>query len=74
MNEEQACDIWDVFKIHLDKKEVEAAAERYVDLLVDYGFDDVQLEEILGHDKILDNAIYYFLEMDEEDHYDEYEE
>jgi hypothetical protein len=37
MNDEQIQEIWMMFKEHLDKKHVETAAERYVDLLADYG-------------------------------------
>ena len=32
MDERQVIDIWTVFKEYLDKKYVETAAERYVDL------------------------------------------
>jgi hypothetical protein len=37
MNEEQISDIWTMFKEYLDKKQIELAAEKYVDLLADYG-------------------------------------
>ena len=40
MNEEQIQEVWTLFKEYLDKKHVETAAERYVDLLADYGRDD----------------------------------
>ena len=35
MNEEQIQEVWTLFKEYLDKKHVETAAERYVDLLAD---------------------------------------
>lgn len=67
MNEEFVADVWLVFKEYLDKKHIEMAAEKYVDMLIDYGTDDVQLKDMLGTDKHLDNAIQYYLEMDAED-------
>ena len=35
MNEEQIAEVWITFKEYLDKKHVEMAAERYVDLLAE---------------------------------------
>jgi hypothetical protein len=67
MNEELVADIWTLLKPFLDKKQVELAAEKYVDTLIDYGMDDTQLQDILGIDKDLDYAITYYLEMDEVD-------
>jgi hypothetical protein len=58
MNEEFVIDIWSLLKAYLDKKQV---------TIIDYGMDDTQLQEILGVDKDLDNAITYYLEMDEID-------
>ena len=70
MNEEFVSDLWNLFKEYLDKKHIELAAERYVDMLVDYGMADVQLQEMLGTDKVLDAAIQYYLEMDDDSDYD----
>ncbi len=67
MNEEFVIDIWSLLKPYLDKKQVELAAEKFVDTIIDYGMDDTQLQEILGADKDLDSAITYYLEMDEVD-------
>jgi hypothetical protein len=67
MNEEQIADVWNIFKNYLDKKHVETAAERFVDLLADYGIDDITFKELLGTDKDLDVAISYYLEDDAED-------
>ena len=70
MNEEQIVDIWNLFKPNLDKKQVEITAEKFVDLLADYGIDDIGFKECLGSDKYLDNAIQYYLEDDsDEDNY-----
>jgi hypothetical protein len=72
MNEEQIADIWTMFKEYLDKKHVEMAAERFIDLLADYGVSDETFKECFGHDAVLDSAIKYYLELDDEldDDYD----
>ena len=64
MNDEFFADVWMLFKEYFDKKNVELAAEKYVDVLIDYGVDDTRLAELLGADKHLDAAIQYYLEMD----------
>ena len=71
MNEEQIADIWSLFKEYLDKKQIEIVAEKYVDLLADYGIDDITLKDCIGVDASLDNAIGYFLEIDAEDYADD---
>jgi hypothetical protein len=72
MNEAQIADVWNLFKDYLDKKQILLAAEKYVDLLADYGVDDIVLKDILGNDKYLDAAINYYLDLGEND--DEEEE
>ena len=76
MNEEQIADIWMSFKEYLDKKHVEMAAERFVDLLADYGVSDETFQDCFGTDAVLDGAIKYYLELDDdaEDDYDEWDE
>ena len=74
MNEEFVADLWNLFKEYLDKKHIDMAAERYVDTLIDYGMSDVQLQEMMGTDKILDAAIQYYLELDQDNDYDEWDE
>ena len=71
MDEDQIADIWNLFKNYLDKKQPELVAEKFVDLLVDYGVDDLTLKSSLGNDKLLDAAIQYYLE--DEDNEDEQE-
>jgi hypothetical protein len=71
MNEEQIADVWMLFKEYLDKKHIEMAAERFVDLLADYGISDVTFTELLGTDTHLDHAINYYLDIDQEDEIDE---
>ena len=67
MNEEQIADIWMMFKEYLDKKHVEMAAERFVDLMADYGVSDETFKDSMGHDPFLDSAINYYLDLDEVD-------
>jgi hypothetical protein len=74
MNEDQVADIWNLFKEYLDKKHVELAAEKYVDLLADYGVDDMTLKEVSGTDKFLDHAINYYLDLDTNDDEDNEED
>lgn len=67
MTEEQIVEVWNLFKEYIDKKHVELAVERFVDLLADYGVDDMALANCLGNDKHLDVAINYYLDLDEND-------
>ena len=67
MKETQIVEIWTLFKEYLDKKTLEMVAEKYVDLLADYGIDDFILKEAMGVDSDLDNAIGYYLDMDSVD-------
>ena len=64
MKEDQIVDIWTLFKPYIDKKSINIAAEKYVDLLADYGVDDIVLKDALGNDDQLDDAIGYFLDID----------
>jgi len=76
MNDNQIADVWLLFKEYIDKKEVAAIAEKYVDLLADYGVKDKVLEGARGADADLDHAIEYYLEEGTEDldGYDDEEE
>ena len=71
MNENQIADIWMLFKEYVDAKAQEALAERFVDLLADYGTSDKILESAIGHDDVLDEAIEYYLDQDSEENLDE---
>lgn len=74
LNESQIADIWIMFKEYIDKKQLDIVAEKYVDLLADYGVRDEVLEEVIGTDNELDDAINYYLENDYDDGYDDDEE
>ena len=73
MNENQIADIWMLFKEYVDRKSIEAVAERFVDLLADYGISDRVMEGALGTDDVLDEAINYYLDetSEEEEGYEE---
>lgn len=72
LNETQIGDIWMLFADYIDKKQLDAVAERYIDLLADYGVSDRVLQSATGVDGTLDNAIDYYL--DEEDAADDEED
>ena len=67
MNDEHIADIWMMFKSYLDKKHTEMAAEKFVDLMADYGVDDIIFKDLLGTDSALDTAISYYLDLDNVD-------
>lgn len=64
MNEEHISDIWTMFKEYVDKKQIDIVAEKYVDLLADYGISDETFKEVIGSDSNLDEAISYYLDLD----------
>lgn len=69
MNETQMSDIWLLLKEFSDEKLIETVAERYIDLLADHSVSDRALKELLGHDDILDEAIDYYLDQEDEHSY-----
>lgn len=73
LNETQIGELWNVFADYVDKKQIEAVAERYVEFLADHGVSDRTFQHSLGLDPSLDQAISYYLEEDEQnqDDYDE---
>ena len=75
LNETQIGDIWLLFADYIDKKNIELIAERYVDLLADFGTSDRVLGNATGVDEVLDAAIEYYLDEDgdEDDNYKELE-
>jgi hypothetical protein len=75
MKEEQIIDIWTILREYIDKKQLDLAAEKYVDVLADYGTSDELFRDLLGNDRYLDSAINYYLETDyENDEYDNEDE
>ena len=71
MNEDHISDIWTLFKEYVDKKQIELVAEKYVDLLADYGVSDEIFKEVIGVDSNLDEAICYYLDLDSVDNEDD---
>jgi hypothetical protein len=76
LNETQIGDVWLLFADYIDKKVVDSVAERYVELLADFGVTDKVLGGATGIDGSLDNAIEYYLdeEVDEDEIDDDYNE
>ena len=74
LNETQIGDIWLLFADYIDKKHIETAAERYVDLLADYGVSDRTLQHATGVDPNLDQAIEYYLDEEDDEEDDDYKE
>ena len=76
LNEQQIGDIWVFFSEFIEKKQLETAAERYVDLLADFGTTDRVMQGAVGIDPVLDQAIEYYMDeedLDDEDDIDELE-
>jgi len=71
LNETQIGDIWLLFSDFIDKKQMEAVAERYVDLLADHGVSDKVMQGASGVDPILDQAIDYYMDEDDSDDHDD---
>jgi len=72
MTEEEVIDVWNLFKEYIDKKQLELAAEHYVNLMVDYGVPEEELINTLGHDAVLDAAINYYLDADNDEDDEDY--
>ena len=74
MDESIISDVWSKMKEFLDKKHIDMAAEKYVDLLADYGVSDETLTECLGTEAHLDQAINYYLDVEDYETYDDEED
>ena len=72
LDENAISEIWLLMKEYIDKKNLEIAAEKYIDLLADCGLDEPEFKASLGSDTVLDSAIYYYLDIDSND--DEWDE
>lgn len=66
LNETQIGEVWLLFADYLDKKQADVVAERFVELLVDIGVNDRTLQNSTGVDQVLDQAIAYYLEEDDD--------
>tara|TARA_E500000081_G_scaffold83159_1_gene84449 strand:- start:3513 stop:3731 length:219 start_codon:yes stop_codon:yes gene_type:complete len=64
----QVIEIWQFFREYMDRKQpVEVIAEKFVDLMADYGISDEDFQDALGADDDLDKAIQYYLDTDSEE-------
>lgn len=71
LNEAQIGEVWMLFSDYLDKKQSEVVAERYVELLADFGIRDRVISNLMGIDSVLDQAITYYLDEDNDDEEDD---
>jgi hypothetical protein len=67
MNESMIVELWDLIREYGDKKQMSVIAEKFVGLLSEHGANDNDLENALGHDDELDDAIREMLEIDEDE-------
>jgi hypothetical protein len=67
LNETQIGDVWLLFADYIDKKVINSVAERYVDLLADFGVTDRIMSAATGVDPTLDSAIEYYMDEESED-------
>lgn len=72
MEENRLIDTWMLFRSYVDKKQLEVVAEKYIDLCADYGVDEESMINSLGSDTVLDEAIKYYLDIDEEEDDEDY--
>ena len=64
----QLVEIWQFFKEYVDRKQsMDVVAEKFVDLMADYGVDDEEFQNALGADEDLDQAIQYYFDAESED-------
>lgn len=70
MNELLIVEIWDLFREYADKKQLSVISEKYLDILSENGVSEQHLENALGHDDDLDEAIKTLLDIDDTDDYD----
>jgi hypothetical protein len=64
----QVVEIWQFFREYMDRKQpVEVIAEKFVDLMADYGVEDEDFQDALGADDDLDKATQYYLDTDSEE-------
>jgi|TARA_R110000803_G_scaffold210780_1_gene283704 hypothetical protein len=66
MDSSLVVDMWSTFKDSIDKKTIESTAETFVDTCADYGADDQCFRDALGSCDILDQAINYYLDLEED--------
>lgn len=71
METQMLIDVWNLIKSYVPAKDRSIVAEKFVDIAMDNGIEDNDLQEMVGHDDDLDEAIKYNLDTDEDDYEDE---
>jgi len=66
LNETQINEMWMLFADYIEKKQLDIVAERYIDMLADFGVPDRIFQSATGNDSIIDRAITYYLETEDE--------
>lgn len=76
MEEDLIVEVWDIFRSYIPSKNMETAANHYVDFLVGKDVPAAVLEALTGYDSHLDQAILLVIgdkeevDEDEEDNWD----
>ncbi len=60
-------DMWGLMKAYVNVKERDIVANKFVDIALDNGVTDAELQELIGLDDELDEAVREMLETDDED-------
>lgn len=71
MDDSLIIEIWDTFKEYITDKNKDIAANHYVDFLLGHDIDESTLEEFLGFDPHLDEAIQTVLDERDSETVDE---
>lgn len=74
LNDAQIGEVWSLFADYIEKKHHAVVAERYIELLADYGVRDRVFQSVTGVDATLDQAISYYLDEDDSDEDEDYKE
>ena len=67
MKDELIADIWNTFADHISEKARKDVAYDFVNVLLDNGIKESVLEDLLGIDPYLDDAINYSIDGEESD-------
>jgi hypothetical protein len=74
MKDDMIADIWTMVVEHIPEKQKKEVASDFVDILLDYGIKESVLDNLLGVDPYLDQAIEYASDGKDAGGYDDEEE
>jgi hypothetical protein len=74
MKDDLIADLWHVVIEHIPEKHRQDVASDFVNTLLDHGIKESVLEELLGVDPHLDEAIEYSIDGEDIDDYEEEED